>query len=495
MPPTMPAYATLERRFERLAALGHALSILSWDRSVMMPAGANGGRGDAMAALEVMAHELLADPAVGELLADAAADPPDEPWARANLREMQRAHVRATAVPADLVGALAKATSTCEMTWRRARPAADFAALLPELAEVVALTRAVAEAKGEALGLDPYDALLDDYQPGVHRRQIDLIFGQLAEALPPRLDRILGRQAPPRRPSIVFPASQQRALALALMAKVGFDFEHGRLDESAHPFCGGNPDDVRMTTRWDERDVATGLMGVLHETGHALYEAGLPAEWRHQPVGRAGGMVLHESQSLLIEMQACRSPAFIGHLGGLLRDAFGDDPALAADNLLRLYHHVERGPIRVDADEVTYPLHIVVRYRLEQDLIGGRLEVTDLPEAWNAFMADLVDVRPPDDGAGCLQDIHWPVGAFGYFPSYSLGALTAAQLFQAAERAIPELDDRLACADFAPLLDWLRTHVHGRARSVPFETLVEDATGSALGTAAFLAHLDRRYGC
>ncbi|TVQ33735.1 MAG: carboxypeptidase M32 [Geminicoccaceae bacterium] len=490
----MSAYATLERRFERLSAIGHALSILSWDRSVMMPTGANAGRGDSMAGLEVMAHELLADPVVADLLAEAEAAPPDEPWARANLAEMRRAHIRATAVPAGLVGALAKATSRCEMTWRRARPAADFQALAAELAEVVSLTRATAAAKGEALGLDPYDALLDDYQPGVHRSHIDTIFAELAEALPQHLARIVERQVPPRKAAITFPAAQQRDLALDLMAKVGFDFEQGRLDESAHPFCGGNPDDIRMTTRWDERDVATGLMGVLHETGHALYEAGLPAAWRHQPVGRAGGMVLHESQSLLIEMQACRSPAFIGYLGHRLRLSFGDDTALGADNLLRLYHHVEPGLIRVDADEVTYPLHIVLRYRLEQDLIGGRIEVADLPEAWAAGMAELLGVKPPDDGVGCLQDIHWPVGAFGYFPSYSLGALLAAQLFQAAERAIPDLDTQLAKADFAPLLAWLRHHVHGRARSVPFEQLVEDATGAPLGTSAFLAHLDRRYG-
>jgi carboxypeptidase Taq len=278
------------------------------------------------------------------------------------------------------------------------------------------------------------------------------------------------------------------------MAKVGFDFDRGRLDESAHPFCGGNPDDIRMTTRWDERDVASGLMGVLHETGHALYEAGLPERWHKQPVGRAGGMVLHESQSLLVEMQACRSPAFIGHLGAVLRAAFGADPALAPDNLLRLYHHVARGLIRVDADEVTYPLHIVLRYRLEQDLVGGRLAVADLPEAWHAGMTGLLGIAPPDDGVGCLQDIHWPAGAFGYFPSYSLGALLSAQLFQSAERAVPDLHADLAKGEFGALLGWLRIHVHGRARSVPFDTLVAEATGSPLGTEAFLEHLDRRYG-
>lgn len=490
----MQAYDALERRFARLAALGHALSVLSWDRSVMMPHGANVGRGDALAEIEVMAHELLVDPSVAALLADADATPPADPWQRANLQEMHRAHVRATAVPSDLVGALARATSRCEMTWRVARPDADFALLRDELAEVVDLTREVAQAKAAALGLDPYDALLDDFQPGLHRAQIDPIFAQLQGALPPRLEAILGRQETPMRPEGPFRSEQQREIAIMLMGRLGFDFNHGRLDESAHPFCGGNPDDIRMTTRWDEADVVTGLMGVLHETGHALYEAGLPFEWRHQPVGRSGGMALHESQSLLIEMQACRTAAFIGHLGMEMRRVFGDKPALADANLERLYHHVERGLIRVEADEVTYPLHIILRYRLEQALIGGGLEVRDLPEAWNALMAELLGVTPPDDGVGCLQDIHWPAGAFGYFPSYSLGAMLAAQLFEAAARELTDIERELREGDFKPLLDWLRTHVHRRARSVPFEQLVTDATGAALGTDAFLRHIDRRYG-
>jgi carboxypeptidase Taq len=489
----MSAYKALERRFSRLSGLGHALSVLSWDRQVVMPPGANAGRGEALGELEVMAHELLTDPAVAELVEAAGEEALAEPWERANLEEMKRAHVRAVAVPGELVGALARATSASEMTWRTARPAGDFKALEPELTEVVRLTREVARAKGGALGLSPYDACLDDFQPGIHGDRIAPVFERLATELPPRIERFLAEQRQPVKPTKRFAALEQRGIATALMERLGFDFERGRLDESAHPFCGGNPDDIRMTTRWDESDVASGLMGVLHETGHALYEAGLPAEWRQQPVGRSGGMTLHESQSLIVEMQACRSPAFIWFLGERLREAFGDEPALAPENLEALYHHVERGLIRVDADEATYPLHIILRWRLERAMIEGELEVADLPDAWNEGMRELLGVTPPDHATGCLQDIHWPAGAFGYFPSYSLGALLAAQLFKAAEAAIPELDGRLRRGDFRPLLDWLRTHVHHRARSVAFEPLVEDATGAPLGTDAFLAHLDGRY--
>ena len=217
------------------------------------------------------------------------------------------------------------------------------------------------------------------------------------------------------------------------MAQMGFDFERGRLDESAHPFCGGVPDDIRLTARYEAADVTSGLMAILHETGHALYNAGLPRVWRHQPVGEARGYAVHESQSLLVEMQVCRSPAFLHYLAPLLAETFGrDDPALSADNLYRRAIHVERGFIRVDADEVTYPLHVILRYRLEKALLEGDLEVADLPGAWNEGMRELLGLTPPDDRVGCLQDIHWSVGAIGYFPCYTLGALMAAQLFEAA---------------------------------------------------------------
>ncbi len=489
----MQAYNALERRFARLAALGHALSILSWDRSVMMPHASNAGRSDTLAELEVMAHELLVDPVVAGDLAQAEAAPPSDPWQAANLAEMRRAHRRATAVPAALVAALSHATARCEMTWRAARPQGDFALIEAELTEVVARTREAAIAKGEALGLAPYDALLDDFQPGLQRAHIEPIFATLSEALRPRLERILERQDVPLRPAGPFPAERQREIAINLMGRLGFDFNHGRLDESAHPFCGGNPDDIRMTTRWDEADVVTGLMAVLHETGHALYETGLPFDWRQQPVGRSGGMALHESQSLLIEMQACRSPAFVAFLGPQLRAAFGDDPALTDANLERVYHHVHPGLIRVDADEVTYPLHIILRYRLEQALIDGTLRVADLPEAWNAQMSELLGVTPPNDGVGCLQDIHWPAGAFGYFPSYSLGALLAAQFYEAAHVALPELDADLMEGNVEKLVDWLRANIHSRARSVPFDQLVTEATGAPLGIDAFVRHVNRRY--
>ena len=240
------------------------------------------------------------------------------------------------------------------------------------------------------------------------------------------------------------------------MSRLGFDFAAGRLDESTHPFCGGTPDDIRITTRYREDEVVTALMGVLHETGHALYEAGLPAGRRDQPVGQARGIAVHESQSLLIEMQACRSPAFMGYLAGELSRTFGTDAAFEPSNLFRLYTRVERGLIRVDADELTYPLHVILRHRLERQLIDGDLDVADLPAAWNEGMERLLGVRPPDDARGCLQDIHWPVGGFGYFPCYTLGGMLAAQLFAAARAQLPGLSRPSARATSRRLRGWLR---------------------------------------
>jgi carboxypeptidase Taq len=278
------------------------------------------------------------------------------------------------------------------------------------------------------------------------------------------------------------------------MQAVGFDFNHGRLDTSLHPFCGGVPDDVRITTRYDEDDFMTALMGVLHETGHALYERGLPSDWRLQPVGEARGMALHESQSLLIEMQACRGAEFIGFMAPLAREAFGGEgPAWEVDNLVRVYNRVEPGFIRVDADEVTYPAHVILRYRLEKRLIAGEMELDDLPAAWNAGMEELLGVVPPDDRLGCLQDIHWYDGAWGYFPTYTLGAIAAAQLFAAAKDAVPDISGAIAKGDFTPLMGWLGENVHALGSSRSGDELLERATGRPLDPAVFKAHLSARY--
>ncbi len=492
------AYGELEARFKRLASLRGAQRVLQWDAAAMMPAGGAAVRAEQIAALDVVCHEHATAPVLGPLLARAEDEAGRlDDWQGANLAAMRRRWRHATAVPTALVEAFSRATSASEMAWRTARAEDDFAGLKPHLEAVLGLTREIAAAKGAALGCAPYDALLDIYEPELRAARIEPLFDDLEAFLPGFLERVLARQAaaPPRLPlEGPFPIAAQRALSRELMERLGFDFAHGRLDESHHPFTGGVPDDLRLTTRYREDDFAQALMAVLHETGHALYERGLPPAWRGQPVGRSRGMAIHESQSLIIEMQACRGLEFIQYLAPRLRDAFGRDGlAWEADNLRRHYQWVEPGLIRVDADEVTYPLHVILRYRLERAMIEGRLEIAELPAAWGEAMERLLGLKPADDRDGCLQDIHWADGAFGYFPTYTLGALAAAQLFEAARAAAPELLPALGRGEFAPLVGWLGEHVHALGSLLGTDEILAAASGRPLEAAAFKRHLEARY--
>lgn len=491
------AYAWLEGRFARLGALEEAGAVLHWDLSVMMPRGGGPARAEQLSALSVTGHELLTDPAVGDHLQAAEAAGGLDAWQSANLAEMRRAWRHETAVDARLVEALTKASHACEALWREARARADFPAVRPALEEVVRLTREKAARKAEAFGCSPYEALLDSFEPGGKEAEIDALFDRLARDVPPLVQAALERQAqlpPPLQPAGPFPLAVQERLGRRLMAMAGFDFDHGRLDVSLHPFTGGTPDDVRLTTRYESGDFTSALMAVMHETGHALYERGLPAAWRRQPVGAARGMAIHESQSLLMEMQACRSPAFLAFLARFAAAAFGRaGAAWTPENFRSLYHRVRPDFIRVEADEATYPLHVILRTRLEQAILADRLTVADLPGAWNEGFEQLLGLTPPDDRLGCLQDIHWYDGAWGYFPTYTLGAMTAAQLFQAARRALPELDAHLARGDFLPLVAWLRREVHERASLLSSQELITQVTGRPLDPKVFEAHLRHRY--
>jgi carboxypeptidase Taq len=491
------AYKDLERRFERMNLVRDAASMLEWDAATYMPDGGADARADQLATLRVVRHEMLTDPAIGDVLARAGEAADLDPWERANLHEMRRERVHATAVPSALVEARSQATSACEMRWRSARRDDDFAGLLPLFEEVLKLTREVAAAKSSSLDVSPYDALLDEWEPGGRAADIDVVFAAIERFLPSLVERVIERQAslpilaPPVGP---FPAERQRALADRVMRALGFDFAHGRLDVSAHPFCIGVPDDVRITTRWDEADFANGLFGVIHETGHALYERGLPKRWRKQPVGQARGMSTHESQSLLFEMQATRSPEFVGWLAGVAREVFGGSgPAWSAEALLQHVQRVKRSFIRIDADEVTYPLHVVLRFRLERALLSGDLPLKDLPGAFADGMQRLLGVRPSTHRDGSLQDIHWPSGTFGYFPTYTLGALTAAQLYGAAVKQAPAIPGALAKGDASPLTAWLVEHVHGLGSSIAPGEIVRRATGEPLSPEIFRRHLEHRY--
>lgn len=493
----MTAYAKLRTRFARIATIGEAQDMLGWDAAAVMPQGGGAARGDQLAVLAGVAHGMMTARETGDDLDAAEAEPAVDEWDAANLRLMRHSYTRATALPADLVEARERANSACEKVWREARAADDFAMVAPYLVEVVSLMRESAAALGPALGLSPYDALMDGYQRGIGSAEATRIFDRyerfLSDALP-EAEALQAAELAPVPLEGVFPADRQEGLCRHLAHRAGLEFEHSRLDRSTHPFCGGTPTDVRITTRYDESDPAMALLGVLHETGHALYERGLPVAYRRQPVGEAAGMGAHESQSLIVEMQACRSDAFLAWLGPELHGTFGGSAApFAAGNLQRLWRRVGRGFIRVDADEMTYPAHVILRFRLEQALVGGDLEVAELPGAWRDGFKSLLGVTPPDDARGCLQDIHWYDGSFGYFPSYTLGAMAAAQLMAAARREVTALDEALGRGDLVPLVSWLRGRVHGQGSRLGFNELLQDATGSPLDPQFFEDHLARRY--
>lgn len=490
------AYASLETRFHRLSLIEAASGILGWDSATMLPEGAAEERGEQLATLSELAHAELTHPALADLLAEAEAKRNTlNDWQQANLREMRRAWQHANAVEASLVIALVRAGSACEHFWREARGRNDFAGFAPKLAEVLSLVREKAAAKSQALGLTPYDALLDQYEPGLTSAAIDQLFAPLATFLPEFIPAVVERQARETAPvelSGPFPIPAQKAVGERFMRALGFDFAHGRLDVSHHPFCGGAPGDVRLTTRYREDNFTESWFGVLHETGHALYELGLPHEWRHQPVGLARGMAVHESQSLFVEMQLACGRDFLHFAAPILREAFAS--ALEAEELYRSVTRVNPNFIRVTADEVTYPCHILLRYELEKSLLDGTLAVADLPEAWNAGMQRLLSITPPDHAQGCMQDIHWTDGSIGYFPTYTLGAMLAAQLMASARAALPELSAQIRRGEFAPLMRWLGQAVHQHGSRYTMPELVANATGEALNPAHYLQHLRTRYG-
>jgi carboxypeptidase Taq len=490
-------YKQLEQEFKRLHAFRGALSLLRWDAAVMMPRGSADIRGEQLAALETEYHALLTSPRITRLLDRAQANAQGLiDWQIANLHEMRRQRDHAIATPVSLISQLARATSRAEVQWLEARHQGRFELFAPHLEEVVSLVRDKAALLGQALNLGPYDALVDEFSPGITTTDIETVFKALSRRLPSLIREVTGLQEsrPLKALAGKFPPAKQRALVVEIMKAIGFPFDRGRLDESEHPFTEGVPGDIRVTTRFDSSDLFSGLLGALHETGHAMYDFGLPQDWREQPVGRDRGMALEESQSLLLEMLVCRGRPFVTYLCPLIARHFGvSGPEWDAENVYAHVTHVRRSLIRVDADELTYPLHILLRYDLEKKLLNGELAVRDLPEAWNTGMEQRLGVRPGNDAEGCLQDIHWAVGSFGYFPSYALGAVIAVQLYDSLRLEVPGLDGEIARGEFSGLIGWLRKHVHGMGAKVSAHELLKAATGKSLSAAPFVRYLEGKY--
>ena len=490
-----PAYDELTATWQRLHHFSHLQALASWDRAALMPAHGNTARANAMAEMNGLLHRLRTDRQLAANLQRADGEALDD-MQRANLREIHRDWRSANALPESLVQAQSLATARCEHAWRTQRPANDWAGFLPNLREVVSLAREQAQCLADHTGLAPYDALMDVYEPGMTGAIVDQLFGDLQRWLPDLVRQVRAKQSRETvlEPVGPFPKSAQQAIGLELMKLLGFDFSAGRLDESTHPFCGGVPEDTRLTTRYREDDFIGSLWGIMHETGHGRYEQNLPRDWLGQPVGWARSAGIHESQSLSFEMQIGLSRAFVGLLAPKMAAHFGNQPAFEADNLYRWLTRVQPSFIRVEADELTYPLHVILRYRIERDLIEGRVEAEDIPALWDAAMAALLDIDTRGNYTnGCMQDVHWGEGLFGYFPSYTLGAMYAAQWFAAIRHATPDLDARMAAGDPAPVFDWLSANIWQQGSRWTLPELVTRATGGPLDATHYRRHLETRY--
>lgn len=494
MSPT-PAYDALAATWRRLHHFGHLQSIAGWDRAANMPPKGNEARAAALAEMAALMHRTVTDPLLPDQLKRAEDEALDD-LQRANLREIRREWQAANALPESLVQRHQMATSRCEHAWRTQRAANDWAGFLPNLKEVLAVAREEAQLLAELKGVSRYEALMDRWEPGMTTAQVDRVFGEVRQWLPGLIRDVTERQSHQRvvEPQGPFPVPAQRALCEQVMRVLGFDFEAGRLDVSAHPFCGGVPEDVRMTTRFAEDNFLGSLMGTVHETGHGRYEQNLPRTLLGQPVAHARSMALHESQSLSFEMQLGGHPGFVNLLAPLVRQAFGPQPAFEPQNLHRLLTRVAPGFIRVDADEVTYPAHIILRYEIERLLIEGEIEPEEVPALWDARMQELLGLDTRGNFKdGPMQDVHWPEALFGYFPCYSLGAMYAAQWFAAMRRAIPDLDARIGGGQLSVVFDWLRENIWSQGSRWTTDELAVRASGEPLNPAHFKAHLEARY--
>lgn len=492
------SFAELDHLCRRLDAIGHAQAMLGVDEAVNMPEGGGEKRAEAMSVLASMAHEMATAPHIADWIAKAETEDLDTAQ-RAAVAEFKRGYINRTCLSSDFVARQVNAALRCEQLWRQLRAKNDWTDFLPSFENIVALAREEAQRRAEVLKLSPYDALVEQYDPGSRSAEITRVFtdlkGFLKGFIPEALEAQARRRAkhPLKALAGPFPIEKQKALGLELMTAVGFDFHHGRLDISHHPFCGGVPSDVRMTTRYRTDEFLSSLMGILHETGHGLYEQNLPHDLSHWPSMRARGMAMHESQSLFQEMQLSRRPEFWAFALPRAKQILGLE-GVGIDDLLAHVHRVERGFIRVDADEATYPLHVILRFEIEQELVTGKLAAKDVPEAWDAKMTEYLGLSTAGNFKdGPMQDVHWPSGAFGYFPSYTLGAMMAAQQWAAVERAVPDAAAQIARGDFSAINAWRSENIWSKASMLSTPEIMRQATGEPLNAKYFEQHLRQRY--
>ncbi|MBN2288339.1 MAG: carboxypeptidase M32 [Candidatus Glassbacteria bacterium] len=489
-------YSRLMGIYREVALLESCSSLLQWDQETFMPGRGVDHRAEQLALLAGLAHRRFTDPLVGELLAACENGPAAPgPAESVNLREIRRKYDKKTRLPCRLVEELAQTTTQAHPAWVEARKKSDFGSFSPWLKKIVALKREQAQALGWQDS--PYDPLVDDFEPGETESSLSAIFSELCRGLAPLIEKIAdsGRDPDTSFLSGIYPVKRQQEFGRDAAAACGFDFSSGRLDEVVHPFCTGiGPGDTRITASFDSSDFCRAFFGILHEAGHGMYDQGLDPEHYGAPLGEAVSVGLHESQSRIWENFVGLSRPFWEHFLPRARAAFPEALGrVSLDSFLRAVNRVAPSFIRIEADELTYNLHVILRFELESLLISGELDPAEVPAAWNERFRQLLGVEVPDDRRGCLQDTHWSNGIFGYFPTYCLGNLYAAQFFAKARRDIPGLDSSFARGSFSDLLAWLRENIHCHGMRFRAGELVEKATGKPLSTELLLAYLQEKY--
>jgi len=493
------AYDDLMKRVKKIQLLASAGGVLHWDMETYMPDGGAGHRSEQVSLISGMVHEMFTAPEIGQLLAkveasDLVSDPLSDE--AVNVRELRREYERQVKVPNELVEELSRITARAHIIWRDARKNADFEAFRPILEEIVHLVQQKADAIGT--GETRYDTLMDGYESGMTSREMAEVFKALGDELSPFVERIVTSGRTPDRSIWArdYPKDSQHLLGQLLISRIGFSLRDGRVDTTTHPFCTGlGPGDTRVTTRYNERNLSDSLFGMLHEAGHGMYDQGLDPDHYGTPRGESVSLGIHESQSRMWENIVGRSRPFWEYAFPLAQGFFpGSLGSVALDDLYWAVNDVQRSFIRVEADEATYNLHVLLRFELEQAIIGGDLPVEDIPGAWNDRMRQLLQTTPPDDAQGCLQDVHWSGGMFGYFPTYTLGNLYAAQFFEQAGKDIGDLDDMFRRGEFSPLLQWLRENIHLHGMRYRASDLVKKVTGRPLSHAPLTNHLRRKLG-
>jgi carboxypeptidase Taq len=492
------SYRWLLEHFIETAGYDSIKRLLGWDQRTCLPPGGHAHRGSQLALLAGLLSRRMTDPAIGEMLAEVENSTLiHDPLAveSVNVREWRRLYDRACKIPEALAIELARAASEGEPAWQAARRNNDWKAFLPHLKRIVDLKRQEAAALAE--GSELYDGLIHDFEPGEGTRNIQPLFEKLAKALVELLDRIAGSERPPD-PDLLggdFPLGAQEILIREVLERIGYDLDGGRIDRSAHPFTAIiGPGDVRITTRFDPSNFTMALFSAIHEAGHALYEQGLPAEHWGTPCGEPVSMGIHESQSLLWENMVGRSTAFWKHFSPLAGKCFPLLNGIPFGEFHSALNVVRPSLIRTEADEVTYNLHIILRFELELALIRAELRPEELVDAWNDKMRKYLGVVPPDYSTGVMQDVHWSEGAFGYFPSYALGTMYAAQFYAKAEKDLGHLEDSFARGEFGPFVKWLRENIHSHGSRYLPRDLVKVVTGEELTTNYFIEYLSRKYG-